>query len=474
MNKFIQQHPNFSLIGTLISKLYPSCVTLFNQDLKPLILFKQVNREINKDPLESTLIDEWIDFLQDGFSLQSLETHLSLRSFLVGYNLSFADVVVWGFVAKNPQELKKRNFINLNRWFESIGLIPVFKESLVEFKKSNSKDQQGSFDIQLKNVEMGKVVTRFPPEPSGYLHIGHAKAALLNDYFAKLYKGKLLLRFDDTNPSKEKMEYENSIKEDLELLGIKPDSVSHTSDHFSKIYDYALQMINSGLAYVDDTDQETMRAQRFDGIESKCRNKTVEENLRDFEQMRQGTEFGLKSCLRAKIDMADKNKAMRDPVIYRCNLIPHPHTGTTYKMYPTYDFVCPIVDSIEGVTHALRTNEYRDRNPQYEWFLKALKLRWVNIWDYSRLNFVYTLLSKRKLTWFVEQGLVSGWDDPRFATVRGIRRRGMTIEALRSYILSQGASQRELSLEWDKLWVTNKKVIDPVAPRHTALIKDKL
>jgi glutamyl-tRNA synthetase len=172
--------------------------------------------------------------------------------------------------------------------------------------------------------------------------------------------------------------------------------------------------------------------------------------------------------------MQDKNKALRDPVIYRCNLIPHPHTGTRFKMYPTYDFVCPIVDSLEGVTHALRTNEYRDRNPQYEWFLKALNLRWVHIWDYSRLNFVYTLLSKRKLTWFVDNGHVTGWDDPRFATVRGIRRRGMTIEALRTYILSQGASQRELSLEWDKLWNVNKKVIDPTAPRHTALNKDKL
>ena len=471
MNKFIQQNPNFSLIGLLIGKIYQSSLGIFSQDFKPVLLFKQLNRETNKDALESTQIDEWINFLNEGVSLNSLEKHLQLRSFLVGYKLSLADVLIWGFLA---QDFKKKNFVNLNRWFDSINSIPVFRESLQEFKKTGNKDQQGNFDIQLKNAEMGKVVTRFPPEPSGYLHIGHAKAALLNDYFAKLYKGKLLLRFDDTNPSKEKMEYENSIKEDLELLGIKADSVSHTSDHFSKIYDYAITMIKSGLAYVDDTDQETMRAQRFDGIESKCRNKSVEENLRDFEEMKNGTAFGLKSCLRAKIDMTDKNKAMRDPVIYRCNLIPHPHTGTTYKMYPTYDFVCPIVDSIEGVTHALRTNEYRDRNPQYEWFLKALNLRWVHIWDYSRLNFVYTLLSKRKLTWFVEQGLVSGWDDPRFATVRGIRRRGMTIEALRSYILSQGASQRELSLEWDKLWNTNKKVIDPVAPRYTALIKDKL
>jgi glutamyl-tRNA synthetase len=148
--------------------------------------------------------------------------------------------------------------------------------------------------------------------------------------------------------------------------------------------------------------------------------------------------------------------------------------GTRWKMYPTYDFACPIVDSIEGVTHALRTIEYRDRNPQYAWFLNALSLRHVHVWDFSRLNFIYTLLSKRKLTWFVEEGHVTGWDDPRFATVRGILRRGMTVEALRAYILSQGASQREISLEWDKIWTINKRIIDPIAPRHTALLRGDL
>ncbi|KAJ3009240.1 hypothetical protein HKX48_008079 [Thoreauomyces humboldtii] len=334
---------------------------------------------------------------------------------------------------------------------------------------------QGSFEIGLKDVVHGQVVTRFPPEPSGYLHIGHAKAALLNDYFARTYEGKLIVRFDDTNPSKEKMEYEEAIKEDLLLLGIKADVITYTSDSFDKLYQYAIQIITDGNAYVDDTDVDTMRAERFDGIESKCRNLSVEENLKRFQDMKDGTEFGLKCCLRAKINMKDKNKVMRDPTLYRCNVsAPHHRTGTTWKIYPIYDFACPIVDSIEGVTHALRTNEYRDRNPQYEWVLNALKLRQVHIWDFSRLNFVYTLLSKRKLTWFVNEGLVTGWDDPRFPTVRGIRRRGMTIEALRQYILMQGASQKNLELEWDKIWALNKKVIDPVAPRHTALDAEKI
>jgi glutamyl-tRNA synthetase len=270
------------------------------------------------------------------------------------------------------------------------------------------------------------------------------------------------------------MEFEESIKEDLALLGIKPDQVVHTSDHFDKLYEYAISLIKKGLAYVDDTDVDTMRNQRFDGIESKNRNLSIEENLALFEEMKRGTSRGFECCLRAKINMQDKNKCMRDPVIYRCNDTPHHLHGTKWKMYPTYDFACPIVDSLDGVTHALRTIEYRDRNAQYSWFLDALGLRKVHVWDFSRLSFIYTLLSKRKLTWFVDEKFVTGWDDPRFPTVRGIRRRGMTIEALRAYIISQGASQRELNLEWDKIWALNKKVIDPISPRHTALNKQNL
>lgn len=319
---------------------------------------------------------------------------------------------------------------------------------------------------------MGKVCTRFPPEPSGYLHIGHAKAALLNQYFADTYKGKLIIRFDDTNPSKEKTEYEDSIKEDLALIGVDSSVVSHTSDFFDQMYELALKLIKDGKAFCDDTEQMTMREERTARIPSKCRDNSVEENLRRFAEMAKGSEEGLKNCLRAKIDYNSPNGTMRDPVIYRCNLTPHHYTGDKWKVYPTYDFACPIVDSLEGVSHALRTNEYRDRNVQYDWMLEALGLRKVTIWDFGRINFVYTLLSKRKLQWFVDQGLVTGWDDPRFPTVRGIRRRGMTIEALKQYILMQGASQNTLLLEWDKLWALNRKIIDPIAPRYVAVLKE--
>ena len=296
---------------------------------------------------------------------------------------------------------------------------------------------------------------------------------MLNDYFAhEKYQGTLLCRFDDTNPSKEKAEFQDAIVEDLALMGIHPDKTSYTSDYFEELYQYCLRMLKEGTAYADNTDQMTMRDQRMNGIASKCRDATVEENLAYFEEMKKGTKEGVTWCIRAKMSVDNPNKAMRDPVIYRCNPLPHHRTGEKWKIYPTYDFCCPIVDSMEGVTHALRTIEYRDRNPQYEWMLDTLKLRKVHIWDFARMNFIRTLLSKRKLTKFVEQGIVWGWDDPRFPTIRGIRRRGMTIDALREFILKQGPSRNIVNLDWTLFWATNKKYIDPVAPRHTTVIKE--
>ncbi|KAF7506772.1 hypothetical protein GJ744_011384 [Endocarpon pusillum] len=350
----------------------------------------------------------------------------------------------------------------------------------LQIEPTAPKPRQGAnYKIGLQNTDQG-VVTRFPPEPSGYLHIGHAKAALLNDYFAhEEYQGTLLLRFDDTNPRNEKEEFQDAIIEDLALMGIRPDRVSYSSDYFEVLYQYCVDIIKSGNAYAEDAEKHEMDDLRKNRKKSARRDESTESNLARLEEMKNGTPEGQRWCIRAKIQYDSPNGALRDPVIYRCivtsqddtgtHVVSHHRTGTKWKIYPTYDFCCPILDSIEGVTHALRTIEYRDRNPQYDWVLKTLNLRNVAIWDFARMNFVRTLLSKRKLSQLVKSGAVYGWDDPRFPTIRGIRRRGMTVPALRDFMLQQGPSRNVVNMDWTIFWATNKKFIDPVAPRHTAI-----
>lgn len=341
---------------------------------------------------------------------------------------------------------------------------------------SKGKKQGANYNIGLKDTQNG-IVTRFPPEPSGYLHIGHAKAACLNDFFAHKYvgedgnviKGKLILRFDDTNPELEKEEFQDAIKVDLARLEITPDEITYTSNYFQTLYEYCVQMIKSGFAYADDAEQEVMKKERWEGIASARRNMSIVESLARFEEMKSGSEEGQRWVIRAKISVDSSNRALRDPTIYRVNMAPHHRTGNTWKVYPIYHFAVPIVDSIEGVTHALRTIEYRDWNAMYEWTLKVLQLRKVHIWDFSRLNFIRTLLSKRKLKYLVEKGAVSGWDDPRFPTVRGILRRGLTVPALHEFMISQGPSKNITLMDWTILWTMNKRMIDPVAPRYTAI-----
>lgn len=413
-------------------------------------------------------------------------------------NYGSSDIAVWAQLSALPQwkAMKKKGTATkhvmelCDRLETSIpGLTELAKEHEEAIRPKSAKSKppavnttgsgeggkgkvksMGAF-VDLPGAEVGKVVTRFPPEPSGYLHIGHAKAALLNDYFAEKYDGKMLVRFDDTNPSKEKDEFVDNIIQDMKTLGLKFDTITYTSDYFGQLLDLCEKMILEGKMYADDTPTEKMRLERMDGIESRNRNASVEENLAAWEEMKAGTERGLSFCIRMKMDMQNPNKALRDPVCYRCNVLPHHRTGSKYKVYPTYDFACPYVDSTEGVTHALRSSEYKDREAQYYWMLKLMGIRKVKIWEFSRLNFVYTLLSKRKLQWFVDTGRVEGWFDPRFPTVQGITRRGLQVEALKEFILSQGSSKNINNMEWDKLWTMNKKVIDPVCPRHTAIMK---
>uniref|UniRef100_A0A8C6W409 Bifunctional glutamate/proline--tRNA ligase n=1 Tax=Nannospalax galili TaxID=1026970 RepID=A0A8C6W409_NANGA len=443
--------------------------------------------------MEHTEIDHWLEFSATKLSSCDLFTSavdelnhcLSLRTYLVGNSLTLADLCVWATLKGNAvwQEQLKQNKtpIHVKRWFSFLEAHQAFRSVGAKWDVSankarvvpDKKQDIGKF-VELPGAEMGKVTVRFPPEASGYLHIGHAKAALLNQHYQVNFKGKLIMRFDDTNPEKEKEDFEKVILEDVAMLHIKPDQFTYTSDHFETIMKYAEKLIQEGKAYVDDTPAEQMKVEREQRTESRHRENSVERNLQMWEEMKKGSQFGQSCCLRAKIDMSSNNGCMRDPTLYRCKIQPHPRTGNKYNVYPTYDFACPIVDSIEGVTHALRTTEYHDRDEQFYWIIEALGIRKPYIWEYSRLNLNNTVLSKRKLTWFVNEGLVDGWDDPRFPTVRGVLRRGMTVEGLKQFIAAQGSSRSVVNMEWDKIWAFNKKVIDPVAPRYVALLKKEV
>lgn len=316
--------------------------------------------------------------------MQGLDAHLTLRSYYTGCSLSAVDIIIWGALRgkKVAYSMIQRSNPNISRWFNFVesthGWIVTAVagiDATAHQKRSLASAAGGSHDIGLGHVK-GGVVTRFPPEPSGFLHIGHAKAALLNECFAHgRDDGTLICRFDDTNPSKESQESEDSITDDLEMMKIYPDRTSHSSGFFLQMYEYCVQLLRENKAYADDTEYEVMKDQRKYGIKSKCRESSATDSLARFEAMRAGCKEGTQWCIRARISIDDVNKCLRDPVIYRCNLRPHHRIGNTWKVYPTYDFCGPILDSIEGVTHALRTNEYHDRNPQYVWFQKALGLR---------------------------------------------------------------------------------------------------
>ncbi|XP_030642053.1 bifunctional glutamate/proline--tRNA ligase isoform X1 [Chanos chanos] len=447
--------------------------------------------------LEQTEVDHWLEFSVRRLCGQSkvapalgeLDRALALRTFLVGHSLTLADLCVWAALKGSGewqaiQASKSGSFRHLYRWFSFLSSQAPFATvgnqwaskitaSKAATDEKEKKQDLGKF-VELPGAEMGKVVVRFPPEASGYLHIGHAKAALLNQHYQVSFKGKLIMRFDDTNPEKEKEDFEKVILEDVAMLQIKPDQFTYTSDSFPIILRMAEQLLKEGKAYIDDTPPDVMKQEREQRVESRNRNNSVEKNIQMWEEMKAGTEYGQTCCMRAKIDMKSNNGCMRDPTLYRCKNAPHPRTGDTYKVYPTYDFACPIVDSLEGVTHALRTTEYHDRDEQFYWVIDALGLRKPYIWEYARLNLNNTVLSKRKLTWFVDQGYVDGWDDPRFPTVRGVLRRGMTVEGLKQFIAAQGGSRSVVNMEWDKIWAFNKKVIDPVAPRYTALLESQV
>ncbi|HXH09078.1 MAG TPA: glutamine--tRNA ligase/YqeY domain fusion protein [Alphaproteobacteria bacterium] len=293
----------------------------------------------------------------------------------------------------------------------------------------------------------GRVHTRFPPEPNGYLHIGHAKSICLNFGIAAEFGGLCNLRFDDTNPTKEEVEYVESIKTDVRWLGFDwDDRLFYASDYFEQLYQYAIQLIKAGLAYVDSQSTEEIRATRGTataaGKESPYRNRSVEENLDLFARMRAGEFADGAHVLRAKIDMAHPNVLMRDPVMYRILHVPHHRTGDRWCIYPMYDYAHCISDSLEGITHSLCTLEFEDHRPLYDWFLDALGIYHPQQIEFARLNLNYTVLSKRRLLTLVEGGHVAGWDDPRMPTISGLRRRGYTPEAIRTFCERIGVAKR--------------------------------
>lgn len=309
-------------------------------------------------------------------------------------------------------------------------------------------------DKDLETQKYGdKVHTRFPPEPNGYLHIGHAKSICLNFSTAEKYGGQCNLRYDDTNPVKEDVEYVDSIEEDVKWLGFQWDNRLWASDYFDEMYDCALDLIKKGKAYVCDLSADEIRAYRGTlkepGKESPSRNRSVEENLKLFEEMREGKYADGEKVLRVKIDMASPNMNMRDPVIYRIAHISHHNTGDKWCIYPMYDFAHPIEDAIEGITHSICTLEFEDHRPLYDWVLETLG-RWETPpqqIEFARLNLTNTVMSKRYLKAMVDDGTVDGWDDPRMPTIAGIRRRGYTPEAVRDFCERIGVSKANSTVD---------------------------
>ena len=322
----------------------------------------------------------------------------------------------------------------------------------------------------------GRVHLRFPPEPNGYLHIGHAKAISINFGLAAEFRGKCNLRFDDTNPLKEEEEYIEAIKEDIRWLGFDwEDREYYASDYFDQLYEWAVQLINDGKAYVDNLSAEEIKQYRGTlterGKESPYRDRSVEENLSLFEAMRNG-EFKEGACvLRAKVDMASGNLNMRDPVIYRVLEVNHYRTGNAWCIYPMYDFTHGQSDSIEGITHSLCSLEFEDHRPLYDWFIEQLAIHHPQQIEFARLNLSYTVMSKRKLMRLVEEGYVSGWDDPRLPTLSGLRRRGYTPESIRDFCDRIGVAKKESMVDVALLEHCLREDLNRRAPRVMSVLR---
>lgn len=314
-----------------------------------------------------------------------------------------------------------------------------------EVKKLNFLEE--IIEDDLKSGKVSSILTRFPPEPNGYLHLGHAKSLCINFGLAQKYNGKTNLRYDDTNPVKEDVEYVDAIKEDIKWLGFQWEKECYASDYFDQLYEWAEQLIQRGLAYVDDQTQEEISKGRgtveTPGTDSPYRNRSVEENLKLFREMRDGKYADGEKVLRAKIDMAHPNMFFRDPLLYRIKHASHHRTGDKWCIYPMYDYTHGQCDSIENITHSICTLEFDVHRPLYDWFIQTLGIYPSHQYEFARLNLTYTLMSKRKLLELVQKNIVAGWDDPRMPTLCGVRRRGYTAESLKMFCEKIGVSKRD-------------------------------
>lgn len=340
-------------------------------------------------------------------------------------------------------------------------------KSLVAFE-STKKDAKRKEELNLpplQGASMGRVVTRFPPEPNGYPHIGHAKAAIIDQEYARMYDGKLILRFDDTNPLNEQLEFYDAIHEGLEWLGIKPDLVKNTSDDIELLQSYGRRMVTKGDAYVCTCRPDEIHSMRAKGVDCPCR--SLESSLRmiRLEKFFDGSFEQNGAIIRFRGDMSDSNTAMRDPTLFRIIDAEHPRLGTRIRAFPTYDFAAPVEDSLDGVTHAMRTKEYELRNSLYFSILKSLDLRMPLLLEFSRLEFEGMPVSKRKLKPLIEGGLVTGWDDPRLPTLAALRKRGVLPEAIRKFVLSLGISLADTKPPFESLESYNRKLLDQISLR---------
>ncbi|CEL95338.1 unnamed protein product [Vitrella brassicaformis CCMP3155] len=468
------------------------------------------------DALTASAVDSWIDFSRDkigsslppsGDVLSRLNAHLSERTFLVGHALTIADITAFTALGGPPSPTFLEPFPHVLRWWENIcvellgqSAAPAVRDPTAAAANpvsgvggevgngngngnGNGGGEVGASTNFIKqivaaDIEKGvhkEVVTRFPPEPNGFLHIGHAKSICLNFGLPQAFGGRCHLRFDDTNPTKEEQRYIDAIEEDVRWLGFDwGEHLYHASDYFEQLFEWAVLLIKRGYAYVDDSTNEEMRAMRGDitkpGQDSPYRNRSVEENLDLFMRMKAG-EFDEGKCvLRAKIDMASGNMNMRDPAIYRILKQSHPRTGDKWCVYPMYDFAHGQSDSVEKITHSICTLEFELHRPLYDWLQEKLDIFRVRQIEFARLNMTYMMTSKRKLLALVQEGRVSGWDDPRMSTLSGVRRRGYPPAAIRNFCEKIGVAKRDNLIHIEQLENCVREEMHVTCERRNAVL----